>query len=279
MKSLLDGLANETLLARPIEADPVVFVHQFSDPRDQELVGLVCASFAFGNIRAAQNKIRSLLSTLLEGQQTLHHALDASTLEEAKSSLRTFKHRLYTGDDVAQMLTRARILQKQHRTLGRLFIKLYQDHDENLQRTLAAFCRQLRGDPPHSRGLQHLLADPTKGSSCKRWLLYLRWMIRPKDGIDLGLWDLPTSTLMIPLDAHVFRISQNLGLTQRRTPSWKASSEITNALKQLDKDDPVRYDFSICHLGVSRNCPSRVNDKSCQQCRLKAVCTRKSRCI
>ena len=43
---------------------------------------------------------------------------------------------------------------------------------------------EARGDA----ALRYLLTSPADGSACKRMLLYLRWMIRGPDAVDLGLW-------------------------------------------------------------------------------------------
>ncbi len=97
-------------------------------------------------------------------------------------------------------------------------------------------------------------------------------MVRPADGVDLGLWPLPTSALLVPLDTHVHRIARNLGLTQRRDASFRTAEEVTAVLRGFDPADPVKYDFALCHLGVSRECPSRPDPERCARCVLRTVC-------
>jgi endonuclease III len=97
-------------------------------------------------------------------------------------------------------------------------------------------------------------------------------MVRPADGVDLGLWPIPATALVIPVDTHVHRISRNLGLTTRRTASWATAEEITARLRLFDPEDPVKYDFALCHLGVSRDCPSRPDLAKCAHCVLRDVC-------
>jgi uncharacterized protein (TIGR02757 family) len=106
----------------------------------------------------------------------------------------------------------------------------------------------------------------------KRLMLLLRWMIRPADGVDLGLWDIPTSRLIIPVDTHIHKLSRNLGLTRRNDVSWRTAEEITAALRRLDPDDPVKYDFSLCHLGMLQHCPSRRDPERCEGCGVQSVC-------
>jgi uncharacterized protein (TIGR02757 family) len=118
----------------------------------------------------------------------------------------------------------------------------------------------------------HILVDPAHGSAAKRLMLLLRWMVRPADGIDLGRWPIPTSILVIPLDTHIHRLSKNLGLTNRRDVSFRTAEEITTVLRRLDPLDPVKYDFSLCHLGMLQRCPSRRDRERCAGCGVKPVC-------
>ena len=103
-----------------------------------------------------------------------------------------------------------------------------------------------------SRGLKFMFPLPEKGSACKRMNLFLRWMVR-KDELDFGLWDeIPTSKLIIPVDTHIARICKQLKLTKRKNVSWQMAEEITENLKQFDPNDPVKYDFAICHIGMRK---------------------------
>jgi endonuclease III len=100
-------------------------------------------------------------------------------------------------------------------------------------------------------------------------------MVRPADGVDLGLWakvGVPTSVLLCPVDTHIHKLSLNLGLTRRRDLSWATAEEITKGLARLDPDDPVKYDFSLCHLGMLQRCPSRRDPARCEGCGVMPVC-------
>ncbi|MCL2725900.1 MAG: TIGR02757 family protein [Polyangiaceae bacterium] len=152
-----------------------------------------------------------------------------------------------------------------------------------LKEALASFCDRIRiaggfarageRNVDGRRGPSHLLPDARAGSAAKRILLFLRWMVRPADGVDLGLWDVPTSRLVIPVDVHIHKLAKNLGLTSRRDVSWKTAVEITRALTRFDARDPVRYDFSLCHMGMIQRCPSRRDPSRCTGCGVKRVCT------
>lgn len=251
------------------DADPVGFVHGFSEPADQEIVGLLAAGLAFGNVTSIRRSIARVLDVL--GPRPAEEVMRRreSTL---RRRLDGFVHRVYRGGHVARMLSRAGAIVRREGSLGACFARHLEDTGE-LREALARFSDQLRG-PDAERGLRHLLSDPRGGSACKRMLLYLRWMIRPADGVDLGLWPVAPAVLVIPVDTHIQKIALNLGLTERKDASWRTAEEITAALRRYDSQDPVKYDFALCHLGVSRACPSRRDEIKCGACVLRPACTR-----
>ena len=121
--------------------------------------------------------------------------------------------------------------------------------------------------------MRFLLPSPEEGSGCKRLNLYLRWMVRRGDGLDLGLWtSVHPRQLLMPVDTHVARIAAYIGLTRRMSPGWRMTEEITASLRRLDPGDPVRYDFALCRLGILDACPRRRNPVICADCPLEPVC-------
>lgn len=103
-----------------------------------------------------------------------------------------------------------------------------------------------------------LLTSPARGSACKRMNLFLRWVVRPADGIDLGLWTafVSPARLMMPVDVHVLRAAKKLGLTRRPTPDLRAVREVTERLRKLSPADPCRYDFALVRAGIGAEAPS-----------------------
>lgn len=270
MRATLDALVASTDARARLEADPLGLVRALP-ASEREVGGLVAATLAFGNVVAIRRSITRVFDAL-DGAPA--HAAD--TLDEATllQRLGPFVHRIYRGEHVARMLAGAGRLRAQHGTLGdALGSRIETPTTDGLVLGLAAWSAELRGPRP-SRGLSHLLPDPSKGSASKRLFLYLRWMVRPDDGVDLGLWPIAPRLLVIPVDTHVHRIARNLGLTKRKDASLKTALEITAALRQLDPEDPVRYDFALCHLGVSRECPSARLESKCAKCVVRSVCTR-----
>ena len=271
----LDGLLAACDAESTRRRDPVDFVHRYDEPADQEIVGLISASLAFGNAVSARRSIDKVLTAL--GPEPAQVVAGTGEVE-LQRRLRGFAHRIYRDEHLASMLARAGALLRDQGSLGNAFAGFHRESDGDFRESLARLADALRGDT-RSRSLRHLISDPRAGSACKRLVLYARWMIRSADGVDLGLWPISPSALLIPVDTHIHRISRNLGLTHRRTASWATAEEITAALRKFDSEDPVKYDFALCHLGVSRDCPSRPDLVKCEQCVLQDVCSvwRKSR--
>jgi uncharacterized protein (TIGR02757 family) len=253
--------------------DPVAVVHRYPLPADGELVGLIASSVAFGNVKALRAKLEQALERL--GPNI---AATADDPDDVKARLRGWKHRVYRGDDLARLIIGARRVQCEAGSLGQRFADDLR-REGDLRGALTSFTGAIRragglagAGRSKRRGSTHILADPAGASGCKRLLLYLRWMVRPADGVDLGLWDVPTSALLVPVDVHIHKLGRNLGLTRRKTTSWKTTEEITAALRRFDPADPVKYDFALCHLGMLRRCPSRRDAARCEGCGVKPVC-------
>src|SRR5262249_7501445 len=148
--------------------------------------------------------------------------------------------------------------------------------DSFSSRAMALDLKAAYGRVPTRPGVSYFFPRPSKGSACKRMNLFLRWMIR-HDALDLGVWTpVPPSKLLVPLDTHVIRVGRCLQLTTYQSPGWKMASDITASLARIDAADPVRYDFSLCHLGMMNACGfNRAQADS--QCPLRGVCRPRAR--
>jgi uncharacterized protein (TIGR02757 family) len=124
---------------------------------------------------------------------------------------------------------------------------------------------------PARPGVAYFFTRPSQGSACKRLNLYLRWMVR-RDAVDLGAWTrVSPSRLVVPLDTHIVRLGRCLRLTKYRSPGWRMAADITRTLRTLDAADPIRFDFSLCHVGMMGNCGFEEKRGSAR-CPLKGVC-------
>ena len=168
---------------------------------------------------------------------------------------------------------------ERHGSIGRFFADSYVPGDMAL--SLSRFsARALALDHgglyrgrtlPQKAGVRFFFTSPTTGA-CKRANMYLRWMVRPDDGLDLGLWpQIPTSDLVVPLDTHIYRFGRYLGWSERKTPGFRTALDITESLARVDPDDPVKYDFALSRMGILENCPRHRSGDACELCELKGL--------
>jgi len=233
-----------------ISPDPIEFPKKFSNYFDIEISAFLSSVFAYGNINQIKTSLKKLHSLLGESPHKF-----IMNFSEKDSSKINFKHRFYTEKDIATLLFILRKVYENYNTLNYLFLLYYFPKDKNLKNSISFFSNNLLGlidEKALTNGIKFMFPDPFRGSACKRMNLFLRWMVR-KDNIDFGLWkEIPASQLVIPVDTHIARISRSLKLTNRKVVSWKMAEEITENLKKFDKTDPVKYDFSLCHIGIRR---------------------------
>jgi uncharacterized protein (TIGR02757 family) len=257
-----------------LAADPIGPVRRYQGAANLEIAGLVGACLAFGNVKTLRAKVGEAFDRL--GPEIARVADDEL---DVFARMGGFSHRVYRGDDVARLVIGARRVQRSHGSLEKRFLTAL-DRGGSLRPALAEWAGSIRSAggldvaARSRRGAAHILPDPEKTSGCKRLLLYLRWMVRRDDGVDLGLWRrVSPALLLVPVDTHLMKLGRNLAFTNRRSPSWETTEEITSALKRFDAEDPVRFDFPLCHLGMLQRCPSRRDEVRCEGCGIKVVCT------
>jgi uncharacterized protein (TIGR02757 family) len=258
-----------------LHTDPIGAVRRFADPEDRELAAFLAAGIAFGRVSIILQHLDDLWDRLEGRPAKVVH--DWSSADAPR--LRGFVHRWIPGDELALVLAALSRARREHGSLRHLFLEHYDASERDLSRPLAKFVDALRGFVPSRgkalpRGVATFFPSPEQGGACKRLNLFLRWMVRRDDGIDLGLWTpVRPDQLVMPLDTHVSRLSRYLGLTHRRTVDWKMALEIADNLRTLDPVDPIRYDFALSRLGILEACPRRVNPILCAACSLVPVCT------
>ncbi len=240
---LLDSIFNQYHLPEYIHPDPLEFLKKYENPEDMEIVALIASSFAIGRVQSILQTVESILGVLKSPRIDLL-ALSRKDLELAFNK---FKYRFYTGVSLVDFLMGIKNVIDKFGSLHNCFLKGINKTDGDSLGSLSSFVSELTTNISSGK---RVLPDPEKGSACKRLNLFLRWMVR-KDGIDPGIWtDISRDILIIPLDTHMMQISQILGFTSRKSADMKTAIEITDALKQYDSVDPVRFDFSLTRLGI-----------------------------
>jgi uncharacterized protein (TIGR02757 family) len=264
---------------RYLATDPVEFPRRYRSAADREIVGLVAAALAYGNVKTIRSSVEKVLAFL--GTEPAAR-LRRSSPGEIRDALRDFRHRWTRGRDVACLLVFTGRMLEQSGGVGAFFREGYVPG--NMAESLLSFTqRALRLDHgglfrtrslPGEAGVRFFFPSPATGAA-KRLNMYLRWMARPDDGVDLGLWSfVPTRDLVVPLDTHIFRIGRHLGWTERKTASWRAAVDITRSLARVDPEDPVKYDFALSRMGMLEGCPRHSRKLACDLCELRRLTQR-----
>jgi uncharacterized protein (TIGR02757 family) len=256
--------------------DPVHLVRPFTDAADREIAGFCAAALAFGRVGSVINSITTLFAIMGGHPAEFVRGFDPGA---PHPELRAMVHRWTRGVDLVALLWVLRQMLEQRGTLEGFFLEGFSLDQEDIgpaldsfsTRALALDLRRAYGKVPKRAGVCYFFPRPSAGSACKRLNLFLRWMIR-NDEIDLGVWTrVPASKLVVPLDTHILRLGKCLRLTRYNTAGWKMAADITASLRALDPADPVRYDFSLCHVGMMGACGyGRAQGDS--QCPLRGLC-------
>ncbi len=274
LAAVIEGFYKNAPSIRQRDEDPIAIPHRHADPKDIEVAAWLSAALAFGRVSLFRTVIEKILALM---HDTPYHYLMTFDPGRERPKFQKLYYRFYTGEDLFSLVSQLSRAVRSFGSLRTLFSSLYQEEDEDIGPSLSRFVATMRGltaTPPS------LIPSPASGGACKRLNLYLRWMVRPNDGVDFGLWkEIPPSRLIIPLDAHVVRISRYLGLTKRLSPNWMMAKEITESLRRFDPIDPLKYDFALCHLGISGACPIRPDREKCKICPLLSACKRGRRLI
>jgi uncharacterized protein (TIGR02757 family) len=159
-----------------------------------------------------------------------------------------FKHRTFNSVDLGYFIELLKHHYSKYNSLEEAFIP--PQFSENIEDSLNYF-RAYFFSLPHPERVHKHIASPSKKSACKRLNMYLRWMVRKDDsGVDFGLWEtIKPSILICPLDVHVNRVARHYGLLTRSQADWLSAVELTEKLREFDKEDPVKYDFALFGLG------------------------------
>ena len=303
LKSVLDRLYAD--FNHPDSAtDPIQIVRRFQRDDDREIVGFIAAALAFGRVSSVLQSIERVLAVMGPEPSAYVRRFDARRDGPAFAGI---VHRWTREADIVAMLWLLRQMIDRSGSVEGFFLEGYDAGAEDIAGALDSFStramaldlkaaygrvpnpstlREPQGRPEQGRGATgsgrgrlgvcYFFPRPSAGSGCKRLNLFLRWMVR-RDALDLGVWRrVSPAKLIVPLDTHVIRVGRCLHLTTYTSPGWRMARDITASLRRLDPDDPVKYDFSVCHLGMMNACGfSRPQGDS--QCPLRGVCRPRAR--
>jgi uncharacterized protein (TIGR02757 family) len=257
--------------------DPIQIVRRHRSVDDREVVAFVAAGLAFGRVASVMNSVEAVCRVMGDRPGRFVRQFDPA---RDGMPLRGLVHRWTRGDDLVALLWVLKVLLDGHGSLEAAFAAGLALDAPDVGKAIEQFSTMARAVDlrpaygprvPERPGVFYFFSRPSTGGACKRINLFLRWMVRT-DAVDPGGWNrIRAAQLVVPLDTHTIRLGRCLRLTRRTSPGWKMAQDITTALRALDPDDPVRYDFSLCHLGMMGACGWRTKQGS-TQCPLRGMC-------
>jgi uncharacterized protein (TIGR02757 family) len=268
LREYFEGLYERYHRSEFLGTDPLVYVHRYGADEDREVVALLAAAFASGKIKSIQSVLEAILSVL--GKHPAQW-LRKSSPGELRGKFPGVYHRWVREEDLEVLLAMMGEALRQFGTLGELWQNVDEDTGEGIEKPLGRFVETILSQNVFPLSLRQrevtrkdgkvyalapvqsiLLTSPANGSACKRMHLFLRWMVREQDGVDLGVWNefVSPERLMMPVDTHVLRICRKLRLTRQKTATHRAVEEITGRFRRISPKDPTRYDFSLVRAGI-----------------------------
>jgi uncharacterized protein (TIGR02757 family) len=261
LKIFLDKKVDEYNQPAFIKKDPICVPHLFSKKPDIEIAGFFASIFAWGNRITIINKSKELMQMMDNAPHEFCVSHESSDLKK----LLQFKHRTFNDTDLLYFIEFLKHHYSKNKSLESAFFNNQslirnskvppvagEDLDDTVEASLNYFHNyffSLQDVPVRTK--KHI-ATPAKSSSCKRLNMFLRWMVRSDNkGVDFGIWKkIAAAQLICPVDVHVARVARHFNLLHRNVADWQAAIELTNRLRTLDKNDPVKYDFALFGLGV-----------------------------
>ena len=248
LKDFLDLKYREYNQPEFIENDPISIPHSFTKKQDIEIAGFWTASLAWGQRVTIINKCRELFAMMDQAPHdfVLNHS------DQDLKVFENFKHRTFNATDAFCFIEFLKAFYRQHDSLETAFVAHTDFDHKTVEAGLTGFHKLFFELPDAPQRTRKHVATPARKSACKRLNMFLRWMVRQDDGgVDFGLWkQIKPAQLVCPCDLHVDRVARKLGLIQRKQTDWQTALELTESLRQLDPDDPVKYDFALFGLGV-----------------------------
>jgi uncharacterized protein (TIGR02757 family) len=275
LKARLDELY-DAYNAEHVVSDPIWIVRRFSAADDREVVGFCAAALAFGRVQSVLNSIEGLLQVM--GPHPAAYVRGFNPARDRRQ-LAHLVHRWTRGVDLAALVWILRQMIESSGSIEGFFAEQLDTSHETIEAALDAFSERackldvkaVYGAKARKPGVGYFFSRPSSGGACKRLNLFLRWMVR-HDAVDLGIWKRVTSAqLVVPLDTHVIRVGRCLQLTRFTSPGWRMAADITRALREFDAEDPIKYDFSLSHLGMMNACGSGRSTGD-TMCPLRGAC-------
>ena len=239
---LLRECADKYETAEFLDADPSQFMHRVDGAANQEATAFVASCLSFGARSQFLPKVQWLIDCA-GGDMDRWIRTGAFERDVPLDATRCF-YRFFTFATMNAFFREYRRLMSEHGTLGGFVRK---ECGGDAAKAVAA----IRG---RFGGCSECPVVPKDAhSACKRVCMFLRWMVRSGSPVDLGLWAdfIDRRTLVMPLDTHVLSQACRIGLLKSRNATMSTAIKLTETLKEVFPDDPLRGDFALFGYGVN----------------------------
>jgi uncharacterized protein (TIGR02757 family) len=224
-----------------VHPDPLEFLYCYRDAGDREIVGMLSSSLAYGRVQQILKSVSTVLGRMAGPP---HEFLMQTPESDFDRIFEGIKHRFTDAAQISALMRGMRRLIREHGSLNNAFLAGHPADAGTVLQAMDRFSAAL--DLPDS----YLVPAPSSGSACKRFCLYLRWMVR-KDHVDPGGWKgVSPAQLIVPVDTHMAGIAREFGLTSKKSANRAMAEEITRAFAAFCPEDPVRYDFALTRFGI-----------------------------
>ena len=227
-----------------LDGDPSWFMHRVSGADNQEAMAFVASTLSYGSRKQFMPKIGSILE---HSRGQMHDWVREKRYGAMfrGDDTRPF-YRLYTYQQYAGFLDAYSELMSEYGSLGGYVRSCAATGYE----AVVAICSWFS-----ELGVS-VIVPKDASSACKRVCMFLRWMVRTGSVGDLGLWEfIDRRTLVMPLDTHVMQQSAALGLIASKSASMSTAMQLTDTLRSVFPDDPLRADFALFGYGVNHTHP------------------------
>ncbi|MCL2067608.1 MAG: TIGR02757 family protein [Treponema sp.] len=225
-----------------IAHDPVQFPRHYKKREDVEIAAFLAATIAWGRRDLILRSAQRMFALMQPAPFAFIMSGDYRKLKNRNI------HRTFFENDLKYLCNGFKHCFEKYGNLENLFAS-----EADIWKGIALFRTEMAAGNKGrcSKHISNPGTEDSAGSACKRINLALRWLVR-KGPVDLGLWKkIKPSALYIPLDLHVARTARRLGLLERKSNDKKAVIALTEKLRGLCPEDPVKYDFALFGMSES----------------------------
>ena len=240
---LLKVLARRYETADFLPADPSWFMHQVDGDLNREVTAFIASSLSYGSRKQFFPKIQFVLDA---AHGDVYEWVRSRNFDRDIPDSSKCYYRLYTCHTMNMFLHALADMINEHGSIKEFMIHCGVNDGLSAVKAITSFFAE--------KGIETIIPKNTS-SACKRVCMFLRWMVRTDSPVDLGLWSdvIDRRTLIMPMDTHVIQEAVKLGLMSKASSSMTAAIKLTDKMREIFPDDPLKGDFALFGYGVDED--------------------------